>query len=288
LSSPEDPHLDPPSLSSEPQILIPPATDPLPSPVFASAPVLPQSTENPVWSGWDVLVIAVLTLCTLFFAQLFIVLGARHFAFPHASWMEVAQKPSLALLSELLTYVAVALYMILLVEGKYHSRFWQAIRWNWPGIAGVSFLGIGVLMLSLRLLDSVLPMPKSTPFDQFFAHRSDAYLTAIFAVTLGPLMEEVFFRGFLYPVVARRTGAVSAILITALLFGAIHSPQYGYSWAVLIIVLVGAVLTTIRAVTKSVASSFLAHVGYNGIQMILAIWATDGFRHMDKAALSLF
>ena len=63
---------------------------------------------------------------------------------------------------------------------------------------------------------------------------------------------------------ARRTGAVAGVVITGLLFGLIHSPQYGYSWAaVLIICLVGAVLTTVRAVTKSVASSFLVHVGYN-------------------------
>ena len=288
MSSPENPQFDSTLLGSEPQAPTPSAVEPLPPRDIQPIAPTPASAENPVWSGWDVLVIAGLTLVTLFFVQLFTVLGARHFAFPHASWMEVAQKPALALLAELLTYVAVALYMILLVEGKYHTRFWQAIRWNWPGMAGVIFLGIGVLMLGLLLLDRVLPMPKSTPFDQFFAHRSDAYLTAIFAVTLGPLMEEVFFRGFLYPVVARRAGALPAILITGVLFGAIHSPQYGYSWAVLIIVLVGIVLTTIRAVTKSVASSFLAHVGYNGIQMILAIWATDGFRHMEKAALGLF
>lgn len=286
MSSPENPHLDPPSLSSKPEILIPPAIDPFPPPVFAAAPVPPASAENPVWSGWDVLVIAGLTLVTLFFVQLFTVLGARHFAFPHASWMEVAQKPSLALLSELLTYVAVALYMILLVEGKYRARFWQAIRWNWPGIAGVSFIGIGVLMLGLDILGRFLPMPKSTPFDQFFAHRSDAYLTAVFAVTLGPLMEEVFFRGFLYPVIARRMGVFWGILLTALPFGLIHMVQYGYAWgAVLIIFLVGVVLTAVRAKTKSVASSFLAHAGYNGTLMVLAVWATDGFRHMEKAAL---
>ena len=288
MSSPENQDFDPQMLDSEPQPQATPVVETFALPQAQPVPPTPKYNENPVWSGWDVLQIAGLTLFTLFIAQLLIVLGARHFAFPHASFMEVAQKPSLALLSELLTYVAVALYMILLVEGKYHARFWQAIRWNWPGIAGVSFLGIGVLMLGgLGLLEKVLPMPKSTPFDQFLAHRSDAYLTAVFAVTLGPLMEEVFFRGFLYPVVARRTGAVPAILITGVLFGAIHSPQYGYSWAVLIIVLVGLVLTTIRAVTKSVASSFLAHVGYNGIQMILLIWATDGFRHMEKAAVLL-
>ncbi len=224
----------------------------------------------------------------MFFTQLFIALGAHHYVFPTASWLEVAQKPVLVLLSQLLTYIGVALYMILLVEGKYRSRFWQAIRWNWPGIAGIQFLGIGVLMISFALLERFLPMPKTTPFDQFFDRPIDAYLLVAFAVALGPLMEEVFFRGFLYPVISRRTGPVPAILITALLFGAIHSPQYGYSWAVLIIVLVGVVLTTIRALTKSVASSFLAHVGYNGIQMILAAWATDGFRHMEKAGFLLF
>jgi hypothetical protein len=289
LSSPEDPHLDPPSLNSEQQILIPPATDPLPPPVFASAPVLPAPAESPVWSGWDVLQIAGLTLFTLFVAQIAIVFGARHFAFPHASFMEVAQKPSLALLSELLTYVAVALYMILLVEGKYHTRFWQAIRWNWPGMAGLSLVGIGVLMLGLDLLGRFLPMPKSTPFDEFFAHRSDAYLTAVFAVTLGPLMEELFFRGFLYPVIARRLGIIWGIILTALPFGLIHFVQYGNSWgAVLIIFLVGVVLTAVRAKTNSVASSFLAHVGYNGTLMVLAAWATDGFRHMEKAGFLMF
>jgi uncharacterized protein len=241
-----------------------------------------------VWSGWDVLQITGLTLLTLFVVQLLVVLGARQFAYPHESLFDVAQKPALALLSELLTYVAVALYMILLVQGKYRTSFWPAIRWNWPGMVAVSFLGLGVLMLGLDFLGRFLPMPKETPFDQFFARPSDAYLTVAFAVSLGPLMEELFFRGFLYPVLARRLGAVWGILLTALPFGLIHFFQYGRSWgAVLIIFLVGVVLTTVRAVTKSVASSFLAHVGYNGTLMVMAAWATDGFRHMDKAGILL-
>ena len=68
-----------------------------------------------------------------FYVQFLVVVGARRFAYPHESWFDVAQKPVLALLSQFLTYAVVALYMILLVEGKYHARFWQAIRWNWPG-----------------------------------------------------------------------------------------------------------------------------------------------------------
>jgi uncharacterized protein len=289
LSSPENPQVDPQLLNSDPQPPVPLVVDSFPLPAPAPIPPAPKAGENPVWSGWDVLQIAGLTLVTLFLAQLLIVLGARRFAYSHSSWMEVAQKPVLALLAELLTYVAVALYMILLVEGKYHTRFWSALRWNWPGLAGVSMLGVGFLMLGLDLLGKFLPMPKSTPFDQFFARPTDAYLTVAFAVSLGPLMEELFFRGFLYPVLARRLGVAWGILLTALPFGLLHFFQYGSSWgAVLIIFLVGVVLTTVRATTKSVASSFLAHVGYNGTLMVLAALQTDGFRHMEKAAVALF
>lgn len=220
--------------------------------------------------------------------QFAVVLLARHFFFSHSSWIDVASKPVLALIAQLIMYVAVALYMVLLVEGKYHVRFAKAIRWNWPGGSAIRFLGIGSLMITFSILERFFPMPKTTPFDQFFDTPADAYLLAFFAITLGPLMEELFFRGFLYPVLARRTGVFPAILVTAILFGSLHAPQYGYSFAVLIIFLVGIVLTTIRAVTKSVASSFLAHMGYNATLMVLAAVATGGFRHMDKPGLLLF
>jgi membrane protease YdiL (CAAX protease family) len=287
LSSPDNPHLDPQPPNGETQLSAPLVTY-LPPPIEAPPPVATRAGENPVWSGWDVLRIAALTLGMVFIVQLAIVFGARRFAYPHLSWADVAQKPILALLSEFMAYGVVAIYMILLLEVKYHERFWSAIRWNWPGMAGFSLVGIGILMLGLDLLGRFLPMPKTTPFDQFFERPTDAYLTAVFAVTLGPLMEELFFRGFMYPVLARRMGAFWGIILTALPFGLIHYVQYRSWSAVFIIVLVGIVLTTVRAVTKSVSSSFLAHVGYNATLMVLAAWATDGFRHMEKAAFLLF
>jgi hypothetical protein len=289
LSSPENPQFETTPLNSELQTPAPFVVVPFPSPEPPPTKPAHKASENPVWSGWDVLHIAGLTLLlTLFVVPLLVVFGARLFAYPHESWLDVARKPALALLSQLLAYVVVLLYMIFLVQAKYHARFWPAIRWNWPGITGVSFLGVGVLMLGFDILGRFLPMPKSTPFDQFFDRPFDAYLTAAFAVTLGPLIEEIFFRGFLYPVVARRLGAISGILLTALPFGLMHFVQYGYSWgAVLIVFLVGVVLTTVRAMTKSVAASFLAHVGYNGTLMVLAAWSTDGFKHMEKATAVL-
>ena len=246
----------------------------------------PAPARDPVWSGWDVVLVAGLTVLTI--PVLVVCLGvAAHFLFPKAGLNSIA--PVLVVVAQFLAYIAVAIFMIMLVEGRYHVRFWQAIHWNWPP-AGWRMLGLGVLLLlTINVVARFLPMPKSTPFDQFLATPRDAYLISFFAVTLGPLMEELFFRGLLYPVLARRLGVFWGVILTALPFGLMHMFQYGYAWGVvLLIFLMGVVCTVVRARTGSVASSFLVHVGYNGTEMLLLLLATDGFRHMEKAALAVF
>jgi membrane protease YdiL (CAAX protease family) len=208
-------------------------------------------------------------------------LGA-HLLFPRVSLNSAAAE--IAVAAQFISYVMVATFMVMLVQGKYHVPFAKAIRWNWPTI-WVKYLGLGMLLLlSITLASHFLPMPKSTPFEQMFDRRRDAYLIAIFAATLGPLMEELFFRGLLYPVLARRLGVFWGVVLTSVAFASMHLPQYGYAWGVvLLIFLMGVVCTIVRAVTGSVASSFLVHVGYNGTEMLLLMLATDGFRHMEKA-----
>ncbi len=221
--------------------------------------------------------------------QLAVLLAAHWWRYRHESLADVAQKPIILLVSQFLIYAAVALFMIMLVEGKYRVPFWQAIRWNWPRAIWKPF-AVGVaLFFGLSVLESLLPMPKDTPFEHLFDRPRDAYLLSLIAVTLGPLMEELFFRGFMYPVVARRLGVVWGILLTALPFGLIHLPQYGWAWgAALVIFLVGVVCGAVRAATKSVAASFLVHVGYNGAQMVIALVATHGFRHLDAMGMVSF
>jgi uncharacterized protein len=299
LSSPDNPRFDlgtepPPLTSAETPAAVPLTTDPLSSDPATSAllapvdltplPVAPPPVENPVWSGWDVLAIGGLTLVAMLIAQLGVLLVAHRFLYPHASMAQMAQKPILLLISQFLIYAAVAACMVLLVRGKYHEAFWKALRWNFPRSVWTP-LGIGVvLFMGLAVLQNFLPMPKDTAFEHLFDRPRDAYLLSIIAVSLGPLMEELFFRGFLYPVLARRMGVVWGVLLTALPFGLIHLPQYGNAWAAgLVIFLVGVACGAVRAATKSVGASFLVHVGYNGTQMLIAVVATHGFRHMEKA-----
>ena len=198
--------------------------------------------------------------------------------------MELAQRPLLLLISQYVIDLAVVIYLLLLIEGKYHAPFRSAIRWSWPRNAWGLLLTGAFMLLVLSMLENLLPMPKDTPFDKLFSRPRDAYLIAIIAVSLGPLVEELFFRGFLYPVLARRWGMAWAIFLTALPFAVMHMPQYGWAWGALaVIFIVGVVCGTVRAFTKSVGASFLVHVGYNGVQMIIAVFVTRGFTHMPKA-----
>jgi uncharacterized protein len=251
-------------------------------------PVAPPPAENPVWNGWDVVLIVGLTFATMFVTQFAILFGAHYLFYPYSTLLELAQKPILLLISTSAIELAVVIYLVLLVEGKYHAAFSSAIRWSWPKNAwGLLLLG-AFMLLVLSMLENLLPMPKDTPFDKLFARPRDAYLIAIIAVSLGPLVEELFFRGFLYPVLARKWGVAWAVSLTALPFALMHMPQYGYAWGALaVIFIVGVVCGTVRALTKSVGASFLVHVGYNGVQMIIALFVTRGFTHMPKAVLAL-
>lgn len=298
MSSSDNPQFEPqPVVSTEPDALaaqppVQPAADPFAldsnaTGASSAVSIAPPPVENPIWTGWDVLLLAVLTAVLSFIiVPVLVVLAAKLVAYPHESWLEVVRKPVLALLSEFLSYIVVAVFMIMLVEGKYHQRFWSAIQWNW-GSARLWMLGVGMLTVLIDVLGRFLPMPKTSPFDEFFSRPRDAYLIAIFAVTVGPLMEELFFRGFFYPVVVRRISVTWAVLLTAMPFGLLHYFQYRSWGAVLLITLVGVVLGTVRATTKSVAASFLVHVGYNGTLMTLAAVQTDGFRHMERALIQL-
>lgn len=249
-------------------------------PQLVPFPVVPRS---PVWSAWDVLKIALLMFLTPMVVDLLLSFAARRFIYMNLSWTQVMQKPVVELCSEVIAYGCVLLYMIALIEGQYHRRFLEAIHWNWPSrVLGLAGLG-ALLLVSLQSLAHFLPIPKDVPFDEFFKHPLEAYLTSILAISLGPLMEELFFRGFLYPLLARSLGTVAGILLTAAAFGLLHAMQLGFAWAaVFVIFLVGVALTTVRAVTNSVGSSVVVHIAYNLTLTVVTFAGTGGFRHLER------
>ena len=127
------------------------------------------------------------------------------------------------------------------------------------------------------------PSRKKCQWTVSSGRRAKPGQLSLFGVTFAPLLEELFFRGFLYPVLVRRFGMAIAVLTTAAGFSLIHAPQLGRAWGpVLVIFMVGLALTITRAVTKSVAASLIMHMAYNGTLSVLLFVGTDGFRHLER------
>jgi len=276
---PDNPEAQP-ETQSELTTVISGATEPVAGPPLEQLPAVPR---DPAWSGLDVfrlLIIALVILFASIFAMLAVVPGTTF----KARALRLSAIPELLIVAQMLAYLLLLGYMYILVTKERRSpRFWKTVHWNWPANIWPFVAGGLAMQIVFLFLGRLLPFPKETPFDALLRRPAAVVLIAVFAVTLGPLMEELFFRGFLYPVLARRFGMGTGVSVSALGFGLMHAAQYGYSWAsVLLIFLVGMVLGTVRARKNSVAAGFLVHAAYNGTIILMLLIATDGFRHLEK------
>jgi uncharacterized protein len=255
-------------------VLLAPATD-----------AVSDAQRDPAWNGWDVLRILLMGAIALFVSMivlLVIVPGATIRARANA----LEAQPELQIVGQMAAYLVLLGYMYVLVtRERGRPRFWEAIHWTWPRATQLYlFVGV-VLQAAFLIIEWQLKrfMPKETPFSELLRRPYALIVIAAFSVTLGPLIEELFFRGFLYPVLRRHFGVLTGILVTALGFGLVHAAQYGYSWlSIFLIFVVGVVLAVVREAKNSVAAGFLVHAGYNGTIIGLLFVATDGFRHLEK------
>jgi len=249
----------------------------------------PPEKRFPAWSGWDVLAILVFTGFCVIVSIIIALLASGVLGHANVSVNELTANPGVVrafLGGQAAAYLIVLLSMFLLVRSRAKESFGQGLQWSWPGTSAAMFFLSGILLaLAVDGLSRFLPLPKSLPIEDLFNNRINAYLMAAFGVTLAPLLEELFFRGLLYPVLRRRLGLITAVLLTALGFAGIHSVQLGYAWApILSIFVVGVVFTLVRQRWSSVGASFLMHVGYNFTLFALLWFASDHFRHLEKAA----
>jgi uncharacterized protein len=276
--TPQTPELAPASVD---HLFAVPAAVPVAVPALEFVPAPPP---DPAWNGWDVLRLTFLTLVALFVGVFTVLLVAHWRLYPHTPLGEIARIPLVAVSGQALAYLLILAYMYVLVtRERGRPDFLAAIHWNFPSnIAMYVFAGF-VLSLGLQGLAHLLPIPKELPIDSFFRTPAEAWALGILSITLAPLMEELFFRGFLYPVLARGIGVPFAVFLTAVAFALLHGAQLGFSWGpVLVIFLVGLVLTIVRARKNSVAAGVILHMAYNGTITVAMFAATDGFRHLEK------
>ncbi|MDF4004562.1 CPBP family intramembrane metalloprotease [Luteibacter sp. PPL552] len=89
------------------------------------------------------------------------------------------------------------------------------------------------------------------------------------AVLVGPLVEEVLFRGALLATLRARLGDSGAIAISAAVFGLVHLPDLDWLWyAVPDLALVGLFCAWLRVRSRSLWPAFVAHAVNNALATV--------------------
>lgn len=158
--------------------------------------------------------------------------------------------------------------------------FWKAVGFEWPAnvrplIAGLFSLLVAIVLLLLAWLVTNLWGGHKTQLDLLVESSMPArFATAFVAVATAPLIEELIYRGVLYPAIEKAAGVGVAVAAVSLLFAGVHVFQYINNIAVIaVITLLSFTLTIARAVTGKLLPSFIIHLMFNGIQSLILVLA---------------
>jgi len=163
------------------------------------------------------------------------------------------------------------------VTGLGKRSFFSALNWGWHPRSLWSHVmpfGLAIVMLGMSaVLEQVLPHGE-TDMDQLLRLGLPMRIgIAVLAVATAPIVEEIIYRGVLFSALERAAGQGASVVIVALLFGAVHVPQYWNSLAAIVaVMLLSLALTLLRARTGKLLPCVATHLIFNGIQAVVIIY----------------
>ena len=226
----------------------------------AAPPEAPPPERYPVWGWTDLLFFIGLAIASMVFAMAL----ASMIAWP----LRLAPRDQVFVLvpAQFLGWLLLFLGTALLLRSRYGRPFWNSLGWTPPGISPVLLVAAGVGMaFAVAFLSVAMKTPDiNSPMKEYLSRGATVVLIALFGTTVGPLCEELAFRGFMQPLFVRTFGAVAGVLLAALPFGLLHLPEYNYSWRHgLLITAAGAGFGWMRYATRSLRSAVVMHIAYN-------------------------
>lgn len=242
------------SLGLPPDPTAPPPSEP-PAPA-------PPRDEIPFWNYADLAIFIGIAIPCLLLGVGFVRLLQWVFHF-HPKLTTLVLLPT-----QFLGYALMFTGLMLLLRWEYNRPFWRSLGWTAIRMPPLIVVIAGLLTaFGVSAFSLLLQTPStSNPMTDLLQNHLSLILVAFFGITLGPLCEELAFRGFLQPLLVRSLGPVAGVLVAAIPFGLLHFQEYGNSWRhVVLISLAGAAFGAMRQVTGSTRASALMHASYNAL-----------------------
>jgi CAAX protease family protein len=143
--------------------------------------------------------------------------------------------------------------------------------WSSLGIAiGLVLAGLAVNFVYFEAL-SAMGIEPDTDIEEIFQSPGPLITIAILSLIFAPIMEEIFYRGFVFGGLRPRWGLVWAALASGLLFGVSHIGNPAGFYLIPPITIIGAMFALGYAYTGSILTSFLAHFIFNSFALASGI-----------------
>ncbi len=161
-------------------------------------------------------------------------------------------------------------------------------RWNpvqdlklgsrpWPILVAVGILAFASLVPASMLAEISLRVfpadPERIALFQEMLPRSGLgiLLTIITVVVVGPLGEEIVFRGFLHRLASEYWDPAKATLLSALVFAMVHAEP----WIIFGLLGIGVALSVIYEITGSLLACFVFHATHNTVALVMMYSADE-------------
>jgi hypothetical protein len=226
---------------------------------------MPEQDEYPFWSYEDLGLLIAAILPALLAGSLMV-------------WVSHAKSKGVQTLIFQVALLAVLLGVLwVLVSWRYERPFWRSLGWFYP-VQGLWWCVLAgpVLAIGCSALGAALHAPDADPLKNLITGRAALAVVMLFAVVLGPIYEELFFRGFLYPLLAKSMGPAAGIVLSAAPFALLHGAEYEWAWQQITIVgIAGLALGFARYKTGSTAASTALHACFN-LTLFVGLLAARG------------
>jgi membrane protease YdiL (CAAX protease family) len=146
-------------------------------------------------------------------------------------------------------------------------------RAAWVGLVAGLVALVGGIVVGLGLQLAGLPVKEQDWVLELLGERTALIWAVPWIVVIGPVAEEVFFRGYVLRAISEGWGFGAGAWISSLMFAAIHMNLSGF----FVYLVIGLVLSRAYARTGTIVTPIVAHVTNNAIVLLLArIAATAG------------
>jgi uncharacterized protein len=143
----------------------------------------------------------------------------------------------------------------------------------------IAIVSMFVLVTALgSLFESMLHVKAQEEAVHMFTkfHGFDRLLFAAFAVVVGPVTEEIFFRFMLFNAMRTWWGFAYGTVVSSILFGLAHMQQGGWAFNVSLVVPLavgGLILCTVYDKTRNAWTNILTHACFNGLSLVAILVA---------------